>query len=57
MRRFLTVPEVAVQLGTSPGAVRQRIRRGQIPHVKLGRSILIPRDALRQLPVVWGGGR
>ena len=35
--------EVADILGTSEGAVRQRIRRKQIPVIRLGESVLIPR--------------
>jgi excisionase family DNA binding protein len=50
---FYTVREVAQILGTSEGAVRQRIRRRQIPVARLGGSVLVPRiefDALvRQL--------
>jgi excisionase family DNA binding protein len=53
---FLTVREFAQYWGISDHAVRQRIRRGQIPIVRLGRSIYIPKNTLEQLPVYRLGG-
>jgi excisionase family DNA binding protein len=41
--QFYKVSEVARIIGVSEGAVRQRIRRKQIPVTKLGGSILVPR--------------
>lgn len=43
---FLTVRAAAQMLGLSEGAVRVRIKRGQLPRVKLGKSVLIPRAEL-----------
>jgi excisionase family DNA binding protein len=40
---FYRVREVAQILRMSEGAVRQRIRRRQIPVTKLGGSVLVPR--------------
>ena len=40
---FYKVHEVARILGTTEGAVRQRIRRRQIPTTRLGGSVLVPR--------------
>jgi excisionase family DNA binding protein len=40
---FYKVSEVAQILGTSEGAVGQRLIRKQIPFTKLGKSVLIPR--------------
>lgn len=46
---FLTVDEVAVLLRLTPKAVRHRIERGQIPVVRLGRSVRVRRDLLLSL--------
>lgn len=56
--KFMTVPQFAAYLGISQGAVRQRVRRGHLPHTRLGTTIYIPRDALLLLPLqVKGGAR
>ena len=44
----LTVPEVAARLGISERAVRQRIYRGQLPHRRWGRRVIIPLDELEE---------
>lgn len=49
MNAFLTVPEVAAEMGLS----RQRIydmvlREGLIPHVRHGRAIRIPKSAWQE---------
>jgi excisionase family DNA binding protein len=44
-----TVPEAAAALGISEDFLRNLIRRDEIPHVRLGRRVLIPVDALRAL--------
>ena len=43
---MLTVPEVAKILQRGPNFIYERIKRGEIPHMRLGRGILVPRYAL-----------
>lgn len=45
----LTVIEAAGLLGLSRNTVYQGIWRGEIPYIKVGKRILIPRDALRKM--------
>ncbi len=45
-RSVLRVKEAAVRLGLSEGAIYQHVRRGNLPSLRLGRVVLIPRDAL-----------
>ena len=42
----LTVPEAAQLLGISTWLAFQAVRRGELPSVRLGRRILIPRARL-----------
>lgn len=47
LREFLTVDETAELLRTTPGAIRARAGRGQVPGlVRDGRRLLVRRDAL-----------
>lgn len=46
---ILTVDQVAKLLGISRGLAFAAARTGQIPVVRIGRRMLIPRDRLRQL--------
>lgn len=48
MKKYLTVPEVAARLGISERAAWQRIYRGQLPHRRWGRRVMIPQDELEQ---------
>ena len=48
MRAYITIAEAAPALGLTEKAVRQRIFRGQLPHRKLGRRVLIPADELEK---------
>jgi excisionase family DNA binding protein len=41
-----TVTEAAVLLGVSRNAAYEAIRRGEIPAIRIGRRILIPRSRL-----------
>lgn len=41
MKKTLTVPEVAAELGMTAKAVRQRIARGQLPYRRWGRRVLV----------------
>jgi excisionase family DNA binding protein len=46
---ILTVEQTAEVLGISRGLAFAAVRAGEIPHVRIGRRILVPRDALRSL--------
>jgi excisionase family DNA binding protein len=48
-RPTLTVEETARLLGISPWLVQQTVRRGELPAVRIGRRILIPRTRLDAL--------
>jgi excisionase family DNA binding protein len=48
-RLTLTVKEAGKKLGLSRGLMYEAIRRGQIPSIRIGRRILIPRLALERL--------
>ncbi len=52
-RRYQKVPEWSRDNGICETATYARVRRGELPHVRIGRKILIPSDALDQL--VQGG--
>jgi excisionase family DNA binding protein len=43
---LLSLKEVCQELGMSKGWVYQRIRSGEIPHVKLGHNIKVKREDL-----------
>ena len=45
----LTVQEAAKALGISRNSAYSGVLRGDIPHVKVGKRILIPRKALEEL--------
>jgi len=45
----LTVPEVAALLGISRGTAYEAIRLGQIPSLRFGRRVVIPKAALQRL--------
>lgn len=48
---FLTVKQFAARHEgqISPWLIGEAVRRGQLPHVRLGRKILIPEDALSSM--------
>ena len=46
--RYLTVVRTAELLGCTTKAVRQRIARGELPHRRWGRRILIPAAELEE---------
>jgi excisionase family DNA binding protein len=48
-RLAYTVEEVADLLGIRPEYVRSLVRTGRLPGVKLGRRVLIPVKALRDV--------
>lgn len=48
-RLTLTVDEVADLLGISRSLAYELVRIGEIPSLRLGRRVLVPRRALHQL--------
>ena len=48
-RRTFTVPEAARLLGIGRSAAYDAARRGELPTLRIGRRILVPRAALEQL--------
>ncbi len=45
-RLLLTVPEAARTLGIGTTLAYELVGRGELPHVRLGRSVRVPRAAL-----------
>lgn len=45
---WLTVAQVAQLLGVHENSVRRRIGAGQMPHLRDGRILRVPRDGLRE---------
>jgi excisionase family DNA binding protein len=48
-RLTLTVEEVAATLGISRAFAYEAVRRGEIPSIRIGRRVLVPRAALKRL--------
>ncbi len=48
-RAVLTVEEARGCLGISRGLIYEAIRRGEIPSIRIGRRLLVPRAALQEL--------
>jgi excisionase family DNA binding protein len=48
-RLTLSVDEAGKMLGLSRGLMYQAIRKGEIPSIRIGRRILIPRAALHRM--------
>ena len=61
-RPVLTVEEAAAYLSLSRGSAYQAIRAGEIPSIRIGRRLLVPRAALeamlgeREAAVAAGAG-
>lgn len=49
MVRFISRQEARSQLGISLPTLERRLEDGTIPHVRIGRRILIPAEALENL--------
>jgi excisionase family DNA binding protein len=47
-RLSFSVLEVAKTLGVSSRTVHSLVKRGDIPHFRIGQRVLIPADALRE---------
>lgn len=45
----LTVDEAAEALGVSRGLAYEAVRQGEIPSIRVGRRILVPRQALTRM--------
>ncbi len=45
----LSVEEAAELLGISKGLMYEAVRMGQIPHIRIGRRVIIPRLALLKM--------
>lgn len=48
-RQTLTVEEAAARLGIGRNAAYDAVNRGDIPHIRIGRRIVIPKAALDRL--------
>jgi excisionase family DNA binding protein len=48
-RQTLTVEEAARALGCGRNAAYQGVRRGEIPSIRIGKRLLVPRAALERL--------
>lgn len=48
-RLTLTVEEAATMLGISRAFAYEAVNRGEIPSIRIGRRILVPRSALENL--------
>jgi excisionase family DNA binding protein len=48
-RLTLTVEEVAATLGISRAFAYEAVRRGEIPSIRIGRRVLVPRAPLERL--------
>ncbi|TSE03753.1 helix-turn-helix domain-containing protein [Mesorhizobium intechi] len=49
MRRTVTVEEAAKALGIGRNAAYEGVRHGQIPAIKIGKRLLVPRAALERM--------
>jgi excisionase family DNA binding protein len=43
-----TTDETAAQLRISRNTVHDMVRRGELPHIRIGRRVLIPKTALAE---------
>jgi excisionase family DNA binding protein len=48
-RKTITVAEAGEQLGLGRNAAYEAAKRGEIPTVKIGRRLLVPRDAVDRI--------
>jgi excisionase family DNA binding protein len=57
-RLTLTVIEAAELLGVSRNSLYEAVRKGEVPHLRIGRRIVIPRRQLESLldGLVGGAG-
>jgi len=48
-RRTMSVDEAALVLGISRGSAYEAVKRGELPAIRLGKRIVVPRAALERL--------
>ena len=48
-RVALDIDTVARMFSVSPSSIRNRVKDGTLPHIKLGKRILIPRTAVDKI--------
>ena len=55
--RVLTVAEAAGRIGISPWSYYRGIRRGELPHIRIGSRLLVPEVALDEFlrTGLWAG--
>jgi excisionase family DNA binding protein len=49
VRKTSSVRRAAVILGVSPGHLYGAIRRGEVPHIKIGERVLIPNSVIDRI--------
>ncbi len=55
-RKTITVPEAGAQLGLGRNSAYEAVKRGEIPTVRIGRRLLVPRNAVDQILARAGNG-
>jgi excisionase family DNA binding protein len=45
---YRSVAELAADIGLSERSTRNALRRGEIPHIRLGRRFILPRTAIAE---------
>ena len=55
-RATYSVPEAAKRLGVGRGTAYEAVRKGEIPSIKVGGRILVPREALEKMLKSAGQG-
>lgn len=48
-RKTMTVDETAIELGISRNAAYEAVKRGEIPSIRIGRRLLIPKAAFDRM--------
>ncbi len=48
-RKTLTIPEASEQLGISRNAAYEAAQRGEIPTIRIGRRLLVPKIAFERM--------
>lgn len=48
-KKVLTVMEAAAELGISKGSAYEAVRSGQIPTIRIGRRLIVPRAAFERM--------
>jgi excisionase family DNA binding protein len=45
---YRSVAELAAEIGLSERSTRSALRRGEIPHIRLGRRFILPKSAIAE---------